>query len=269
MTSNNTYGQWLLDWTEIYKKPLIKPSSFKTIDICLRLHIPDWLKDMTISDIKPYNLQKSLNMVNSSRMRLFVYDIYADSFKRALQHEIITKNPMTSIDKVKHIRKQGKALNRAEIQELLSKLNNSRFRSLVLFYLYTGVRRSEALNLRWTDIDYDKGIMTINGTKTLKACRTVPIFKDLLPILQNIPQENDYLFNYAPEYVSKRFHKICPAHKLHDLRHTFATRCLECGIAIKVVQLWLGHTRLDTTASIYTHVLDDFNRIEAQKYSLF
>jgi len=267
--SNIKYGQWLIDWLDVYKKPNVKATTLKTIEICLRLHIPDSIKDMPFNSITAFTIQKALNSVTSTRMRLFVYDIYANSFKRALQLGILKKNPMEIVDKVKHIRKQGEPLNKIEIMELLSKINNNRLKPLILFYLYTGVRRSEALSLQWQYIDYDRQTLTIQGTKTLKSNRTIPLFKPLESLLKALPRENSYIFNYSPEYISRKFHKLCPAHKLHDLRHTFATRCLECGISIRVVQQWLGHTRLDTTASIYTHILDNFNKAEAQKFKLF
>lgn len=60
-----------------------------------------------------------------------------------------------------------------------------------------------------------------------------------------------------------------PNHKLHDLRHTFATRCLENGVSMKCIQVWLGHTRLDTTAMIYSHLLPDFEKSESVKVKIF
>lgn len=75
-------------------------------------------------------------------------------------------------------------------------------------------------------------------------------------------------FRFSASRISKEFKKLCPNHKLHDLRHTFATRCLECEISMKVVQGWLGHSRLDTTASIYSHVLPEFAKNEAKKFKL-
>ena len=57
--------------------------------------------------------------------------------------------------------------------------------------------------------------------------------------------------------------------RFHDLRHTFATHCLQCGVSMKVLQLWLGHASFETTASIYTHVVDAFQRTEASKIAWF
>lgn len=70
------------------------------------------------------------------------------------------------------------------------------------------------------------------------------------------------------EFDTSKFKDFCPEHKLHDLRHTFATRCIESGVSMKVVQTWLGHARLDTTASIYTHLLPDFIQSESEKIKI-
>ncbi|MDR2202217.1 MAG: tyrosine-type recombinase/integrase [Clostridiales bacterium] len=56
---------------------------------------------------------------------------------------------------------------------------------------------------------------------------------------------------------------------IHDLRHTFATRCLESGVAMKTIQKWLGHTTYGTTADIYSHVSTEFERAEIKRLSNF
>ena len=51
------------------------------------------------------------------------------------------------------------------------------------------------------------------------------------------------------------FKKICEGHHLHDLRHTFITRCQECGIPIEIVSIWAGHsTNKSITSTIYTNL---------------
>ena len=76
------------------------------------------------------------------------------------------------------------------------------------------------------------------------------------------------VFNFTKDHVSKEFKSLCPNHKLHDLRHSFATFCIENGISLKVVQKLLGHARLNITAEIYVHALDAFILSEANKYKL-
>ena len=56
---------------------------------------------------------------------------------------------------------------------------------------------------------------------------------------------------------------------IHSLRHTFATRCAEAGITAKMVQHWLGHSTLDMTLNIYTHVNADFERKETAKFDTY
>lgn len=76
------------------------------------------------------------------------------------------------------------------------------------------------------------------------------------------------VFDFSPNYISQAFKKICPAHHLHDLRHTYITRCAECGISISVCQQVVGHSTPQMTMNVYTHVFDDFKRREMAKFTL-
>ena len=116
------------------------------------------------------------------------------------------------------------------------------------------------------DIDYKNKTLHINGTKTNSSNRTIPLFDEAAALLSVLPHNSDgFFFNFRPDYVTHAFKKICPEHKLHDLRHTFATNCPEAEIPLKVVQKWLGHSNIDTTADIYTHVTQDISCAEAHK----
>ena len=56
---------------------------------------------------------------------------------------------------------------------------------------------------------------------------------------------------------------------VHSLRHTFATRCAEAGIAPKIVQKWLGHSTINMTLDLYTHVNSDFEQSEVLKFDTY
>ena len=120
------------------------------------------------------------------------------------------------------------------------------------------------------DIDTVSMTLRIRGTKSKTSDRVMPISKPLEYVINRVITSADpYLFHVTGDYVSRAFKALCPNHKLHDLRHTFATHCLQCGVSMKVLQLWLGHASFETTASIYTHVVDAFQRTEASKIAWF
>ena len=262
----NTFGSWLSDWFKVYKKPYIK--SYKNISAIIRLHIPQALKNIPLSTLNALDVQKALNAVKHSRTRLDVYNVYHGSLSMAYKLGLTERNIADLLVKPKHERKLGTALTADELRDFLEAIANHRLRSFFLFLLYSGCRRSEALNLAWTDIDFEHKQINVHGTKTATSDRIIPLFPECAELLDGLDRHGSKVFHHRNDYVTKAFKKLCPAHKLHDLRHTFATRCLECGISLKVVQKWLGHARLDTTASIYTHVQENFARLEAEKFRL-
>ena len=270
------YKEWLKEWVNVYKKPYIK--SWKRINDIIRLHIPKEVKNLELSQLNAFIIQKSLNNVETSRMRLETFDVYHGSLVMAYKVGFIEKDIAPLLIKPKHVRKVGNALTNEELAEFLKVIKGHRYERYYNFLLLTGARRQEALDFTYNDILLDNDVIFIKGTKTALSVRYVPIFPDLYKIL-GFKDKDDFRayiktygnirpFRFSASRISREFKKFCPNHKLHDLRHTFATRCLECEISMKVVQSWLGHSRLDTTASIYSHILPQFEKSEAKKFKL-
>lgn len=140
-----------------------------------------------------------------------------------------------------------------------------------MFYLLSGCRCSEALSLSWSDIDENARLIHIHGTKTPRANRYIPLFPQICAILNEIPRDGQILFPYTNNAVKSHFRRLKRKYgfnfRLHDLRHTFATRCIESGISIFTVSKWLGHTNIYTTANTYAHLLTDFERQEIERFN--
>ncbi len=166
----------------------------------------------------------------------------------------------------------------------------------VVICLYTGLRLGELLALEWTDIDFAKSELSVSKTchdrknesgrycrytnppKTLTSVRVIPLPKQLVPYLKAVKKRSKSLYVIAEgeDYVSNRSYQKSfelllrklkiPHRGFHSLRHTFATRALECGMDVKTLSEILGHKNPMITLSRYTHSMmahkrDMMNRI--------
>lgn len=278
---NATLGEWLAFWYDTYKKPKLAKNSLRNIEQQIRLHTPEWLKAMPIRDIKVFHIDKALISVPGERTRKYTKQVLHDAFKKAERLEIIEKNVAALTDDVKYKKQKGKAMTKNEQTAFLERLDGKRIKWLMLFYLFTGVRRSEATALEWSDINETERLITIRGTKTEGSFRTILLTDEVKAILEEqrkqIEKEKgtkyesknpEKVFDYSPSYVSQAFKKLSPNHHLHDLRHTFITRCCECGMNMNVCQQLVGHSTPQMTLEVYTHVFDEFKRKEAMKFTI-
>jgi integrase len=89
------------------------------------------------------------------------------AFNQAVKWELIPKNPFKEVKQIKvKYANIPKFLSKEEIKKLLDTIPAGQFRDLILFYIYTGCRRDEALDLTWNDIDLQRGAVRFVKTKS-------------------------------------------------------------------------------------------------------
>ncbi|MGN0790227.1 MAG: site-specific integrase, partial [Christensenellales bacterium] len=149
---------------------------------------------------------------------------------------------------------------------------------------YTGLRIGELLALTWSDIDFEKGILSVTKTchdgnesgkhiriidtpKTENSRRQIPLSKTLIKMLKEMKKKSNCEVVIAdgekPVFIrsyQRTFElllkKLGLPHKgFHSLRHTFATRALECGMDVKSLSEILGHKNATITLNRYAHSL--------------
>lgn len=265
-----TLFSWLDEWLETYKRPKLQKGSITEIEICIRLHIKPYIADKSLNEITGLEIQKILNSIETSRTRKYTYNVLNGAMKQAYRLQLISNNIMLTIDPITHKYENGKALTKQEQENFYRIIENNPFRYIYEFYLLSGCRRSEATSLTWSDVDFKNKRIHIRGTKTKSSDRYIPLFPETEKLLHELPKISDTVFNTTWNAVSCNFKRLKQTYhfdfRLHDLRHTFASNCYQNGISMKTIQKWLGHSRLDTTANIYTHIQSAFELEEIAKF---
>jgi integrase/recombinase XerD len=191
---------------------------------------------------------------------------------------VISKIPFAKQPKTKPV-----VLSIKEAQRFLESISNLKYRVLVMTVYATGMRHSEVLNLKVTDVDSERMTIRIRSGKGNKD-RYVSLSPTLLAWLRaywKIVRPKDYLF---PSKVAGRpltkdvvwkvikqarlISGIPKAITMRMLRHSFATHLLESGTNLRVIQTLLGHSSLNTTA-IYTKVSNETIRAVQSPLELF
>lgn len=160
----------------------------------------------------------------------------------------------------------------------------------IIICLYTGLRIGELLALEWTDIDLFKGELTVSKTcydgtdengayqrfmgtpKTESSKRTIPIPKQLIPHLREMRKRSTskHVVGNGSKIITVRSYQRSfelllkkqniPHHGFHALRHTFATRAIECGMDVKSLSEILGHKNPTITLKRYVHSFMEHKR---------
>lgn len=182
----------------------------------------------------------------------------------AIDEEILIRNP---VKKVRFFRERStlyRILTPEEKERLIQNCDGY-LKLVVLTALNTGMRRSEVLSMKWSQVDFERGFIRVDNTKNGKP-RSIPLNSLLLFSLRAFKQEgshSEFVFwntnTQKPVQDAKRaFKTACLTSdisnlRFHDLRHNFASSLVENGIDIVTVSELLGHSDINLTAKRYSH----------------
>ncbi len=156
-------------------------------------------------------------------------------------------------------------LSKEEIKRIFDKTENIKHKLILKTIYGLGLRVSEVVSIKVSDIDFDRNVVTVSGKGNKQRMLMLPIsLKSDLQKYIELEKREKYVFSgrkgkYSIKSVQKIFEKAVKKAKInkkatcHSLRHSFATHLLEQGTDIRYIQELLGHSRLQTT-QIYTKV---------------
>lgn len=215
--------------------------------------------DKPLNEYNASDITGFLYSISKTRKRQIIQGLLNNIFTYALSLNVIEKNPCATVVKMKHDKNEGTAFSFDEqknfFETLFADEETPYLHKCYLIFVYlTGTRRNEALSANTADIDPRQNSLHINGTKTDGSDRHIPLFPLVKKLLNTLIPKNERYFPFSQYIADTVFKKFSKAHRLHDLRHTFGTIqiCVN-KLDAKTVSLYMGHSTIQTTLTIYTH----------------
>jgi integrase len=203
-------------------------------------------------------------------------------FEIAVERGYRVDNPATFVDRRNVKPKELHLPSQTQFHEMANHIETSGAgqakdcANLFRFLAFSGLRIDEARHVIWNDVDFKKGLLHARITKNGKD-RWIPLNTSLRQLLEQMcaDRANESLDQTVMQVFEcqksiDRAAKLVGAERIthHDLRHLFATRCIEAGVDIPTVSRWLGHQDGGALCmKTYGHLRDEHSQKEAQKVS--
>lgn len=260
---------------------------------------------LTVQSIKPVHIQRfyehcltgqrldgKKGSITASTLK-HIHSNFHKALEDAVRLELIPYNPASRVTLPKRQKHQSKYYTPEQVKRLLVTIKGSFAEPAIFMAAHYGLRRSEAMGLKWSAINFEDGIVTIRHTvvatkggvirqdvtKTDSSYRVLPLMPQVRNFLLELKARQEWLkdaigisFNpdgYIcikddgtsphPSSICRLFTKAMdkaglPRIRFHDLRHTVASFLVKNGCNLKEIQVWLGHSDIGTTGNIYSHL---------------
>ena len=221
------------------------------------------LEGITTNQINAYLLE----LIKTKNISISQQNQRINAIKFYYEKVLGRKKEYYALHRPRKENKLPKVLSKNEVRRIFNVTDNLKHKCILMLIYSAGLRRSELLNLRPTDIDSERMVVQINGAKGKKD-RISLLSNNLLKMLRRYYKEyrpKKYLFEgknggrYSATSVANILKKAAQKAGIrknvtpHMLRHSFATHLLEQGTDLRYIQELLGHKSSKTT-EIYTHV---------------
>lgn len=267
-------SRFLQRLTAFYERPPVQPTEEPPAPVMTAKtalfgdYARDWL-NKPLADITRNELQNYLfGIVGENKHRKAeklalmlncIFDMAAEDFS--------IPSPMKKVVLPGYQMRRGQALTADEEERLVKYCKAHKEvegTDALLVLLFFGLRKSELASIeiidgKWLQCETSKERLGQNVV--LRKIPFTPQVKKVLPFIDFERAKNTNL-----NTISTRMKRLLPERHPHELRHTFISRCRECGVASEVVSIWAGHSLSGTiTSTVYTHYSDEFQLKEAEK----
>lgn len=260
-------------WAEYYEFAKSTKRSFKRDEQLWRLRIQPKFGHLKLSEVNVRQIQTMMMDIRKEGLSGASADHHGQLMRRlgnlAVKWGCLDVNFARGIQLYHEFNQVNNVPTDAQLQKLIEVLNTDENRpicQLVLFILSTGCRLNEALSAEWRNVSLDKRLWTVpHESSKSKRPRTIPLNDSALSVLKQINRKESDVYVFTNAKTNKPFVNVfkpwdrirnkagLPQLRLHDLRHMYATFCVNNGCTIFEVSQLLGHA--DTRVSQrYSHL---------------
>lgn len=297
-----TVEEWANNWLETYKATT-SYNTYQVYSVSIKNHINPAIGKTLVGNVKTIQIQKLINdIIKSGRIR--TAEICKQTIKQFMRQAyiegLVNRDVTIGIQAIKSKKPEKRALTHDEICTIKNSNLNLKQRTFLNIMLYAGLRRGEALAMTTNNIDlinktievknslfFEENDPAIKEPKTKSSIRKIPIpnelFQDLLLYIPTLANEKLFTMSNGEYMTKSSFRKFwdgimktindSDGYKIdftpHILRHTYATNLYYAGVDTKSAQYFLGHSSLEMTLNVYTHLDKDNALAEVEKINSF
>ena len=298
-----TVGEYLDQWLAEVAAKQVRPSTYTGYETNVRLHIKPLIGSKKLAKLTARDVRKMIETLRSKplsrgtgimsdRAVQYVHATLRSALEQACREELISRNVAKLVQASVQEARQHEPYSAEESKQLLAQAQRHRLHALWVVLVMLGVRRGEALAVRWTDVDLDVGTLAVLAslqrvghelrrvpTKTRGSLRTIPLPAPCVEALRahRARQNADRLAAGArwvatelvfttrhgtpiePRTVNRMFQTLTAAAGLrpvrgHELRPGCVSLLLSLGVPPRTVMQIVGHTVMEMTMERYGHV---------------
>jgi integrase len=311
-----TLGEFLERWLRDYAWPNLAPRTTEGYEHIILRHLIPALGNIVLNQLKPEHLQRYYTEKLASgrcdgkgalspRTVRHHHVTLHNALEKAVKWGLLSRNPADAVNSPRCHRPEWNILNEDDIHTVLEAAKKTPYYALFYVAIFTGMRRSEILALRWSDIDLllcqvyvtrtlhhlRGGSIVFRAPKTAKGRRMISLSPSASLVLREhkekhkldqamlgiSPKDDDLVFSdlngkpLLPNTVTHAWIKLVrriglQGIRLHDARHSHASLMLKAGTHPKIVQERLGHSSVTITLDTYSHVTPGLQEAAAARF---
>jgi integrase len=302
-----TLGDYLKRWIISYA-PSLSANAVRRYAGIINNHLIPGLGRVPLAKLRLLQIQHYYDekvKTQSPNSVRYHHAVLHKALDTAITWQLLTRNPSHAAIIPPKEQTEFEIWNEEELSTFLNSIVNTPWYPLFQTALYTGLRRSELLAIRWRDLELVPGRINVSRslhsnkdkgyfykeTKSKYGRRSVTLPSSTIAVLQKYKADtvstlllSGSTFSdsrlvfcredgqpYSPNFITGRWNVLVKRSglkklRLHDARHTHASILLKAGVHLKIVQERLGHSSIQITADLYSHIMPGIQESAAEKF---